>query len=320
MSFYVYEIWDPLVNEPIYVGKGKSSKRDRRYRAHIRDALKVKEDGSYKCSTHKDNRIRKIIRLGGYPTIKIVFKTLNETRAFAKEMDLIKYYGRRDLLEGPLTNLTNGGEGVSGKIATEIERLRKSLSHMGSKNYMYGKKHTPRAIKKIANARRKRTTIYKHTKEWKEKLKDSPLILRTKENSSPIYQIDLSGTIIKKWSSANEAALFFKCNNGNIYTCAKYNHRICRGFYWIYERDAKIIDGKIVNIEELNRKRLTPHIANKIVQYSLDGTLIKIWPSYLSVDKELGLDYTILSNIILKKRKSNIYWGFIWKSPIDVVS
>lgn len=51
---------------------------------------------------------------------------LTEQEAFDKEIELIKKYGRRDLDEGSLTNLTNGGEGMSGYIMPEKtkEKLR----------------------------------------------------------------------------------------------------------------------------------------------------------------------------------------------------
>jgi hypothetical protein len=71
MSFYVYEIWDPLKNEPFYVGKGTMGSSISRYQCHLRDALRSEDE----FHSHKDRRIRKIFSLGAEPLCKIVFET-----------------------------------------------------------------------------------------------------------------------------------------------------------------------------------------------------------------------------------------------------
>ena len=317
MSFYVYELWDPLKNEPFYVGKGKLGVSNPRHLSHLKDSFRKNEKG-YIFNSHRNYRIRKIVQLGAEPISKIVFETEKESVAFEKEKELIKKYGRRDLKTGSLTNNTDGGDGVSGKICSETERLNKSISHRGEKNYMFGKNHTAETIKKIAEARRNRKTVFHHSEEWKKQLKKSSLILRTKEKSLPIYQIDLAGNVVKKWASANEATLALGFpTNSNIYPCAKYNHRIYKKHHWIYEKDAQIVNNKLTNIDDLieKKKRLSANQSREIEQYTMDGVYLKTWASYSEADRILGLDYSILSNIIRGKRKSNIYWGFLWKSP-----
>ena len=314
MSYYVYELWDPIKHEPFYVGKGTVGSKYPRYACHLKGAF-YKKNGKYKNNSHKDHRIRKIISQGYTPEIKIVLEIEEEELAFDKEKELIKLYGRRDLKTGSLTNKTEGGDGVSGRISTEKEKLKKRLSHLGSKNYMYGKKHKFSTIRKMCKKRNQRLNNYRHTKEWKEKLKESQLIVSTKERSNPIYQIDFNGNIVKEWPNANIAAKVLNLKgNGGIYISANSHHRICKGFYWIYKSDAKILDGKLVNINEMNQKRLAPHIGNRVIQHALDGNVLKIWPSFSSAAKTLGLDYTIISNIIRKVRKSNKYGGFLWSS------
>ncbi len=106
--FYVYELHNPIKNLPFYVGKGKEN----RFSHHF-----TKKDRN----KHKSNTINKIVSLGEKVIIKIVFRTNNEIDALNKESELIINYGRCDNKTGILTNLTNGGEGLSGYIqSTEL--------------------------------------------------------------------------------------------------------------------------------------------------------------------------------------------------------
>jgi hypothetical protein len=51
-----------------------------------------------------------------------VFETAVEAEAFAKEIELIALYGRRNTSTGTLFNLTDGGEGASGAVKTEAHK------------------------------------------------------------------------------------------------------------------------------------------------------------------------------------------------------
>ena len=100
--------------EPFYIGKG-FSKREL-------DHLKIAK--SYKLAKncqngHIINKIRKILKLGFEPKIIKSKENLTEKEAFVLEKRLIKTIGRFDLKKGPLTNLTNGGDGLSGFILSK---------------------------------------------------------------------------------------------------------------------------------------------------------------------------------------------------------
>ncbi len=77
-------------------------------------------------------------------------------QAGLKEVELIKKYGRKDLGEGNLVNMTDGGEGIIGKIYTEEYRKKLSDSHIGiqsGKNHpLYGKKHSEESRRKISES------------------------------------------------------------------------------------------------------------------------------------------------------------------------
>lgn len=106
--FYVYELWNPLKNQPFYVGKGY--KRNRSYERYFRHIRNAKLKNTHK--THKENTIIKILKHSLEIGLKIMLETSIEHEAFEKEKQLIKLYGRKDNGTGILTNRTDGGDGL----------------------------------------------------------------------------------------------------------------------------------------------------------------------------------------------------------------
>ena len=89
----------------------------------------------YKCS----KGYRRVSCPQNRSNIVILHKELDEKTAFEYEKKLIQFYGRMDLEEfGILRNLTNGGEGESGRTITEETREK----FMGKNNHFYGKSHS----------------------------------------------------------------------------------------------------------------------------------------------------------------------------------
>lgn len=128
--FYVYVYFDPRftgkyiidgreVNlKPVYIGKGKSS----RVLKHINTKRKTK----------LGNLNRHLISNGILPSYEILKEFENEEDAHTYEVKLIREIGREDLGRGPLYNLTDGGEGVSGRLWSDEE---KHIVSVRSKDY-----------------------------------------------------------------------------------------------------------------------------------------------------------------------------------------
>jgi len=134
-EFYVYLYLDPrkmgeyrygdgvysFEYEPFYVGKGK----DGRKTDHLNEAKRNYTEGNQL----KLNVIRKIWKEGLEPIIIVYKDNLTEDEAIHQfEIPMIAAIGRRDKGLGPLTNLTDGGEGVSGYIMTEEDKLNQSIN------------------------------------------------------------------------------------------------------------------------------------------------------------------------------------------------
>jgi hypothetical protein len=105
-------------NQSVYVGKGTGDR----------------DISHWSRGSHNkpfQDFISHLKRKGLVATCDRVFETDDEAVAFAKEVELIALYGRRDLSTGTLFNRTDGGEGASGVIWTEEQ---KTLAGAVSKN------------------------------------------------------------------------------------------------------------------------------------------------------------------------------------------
>jgi hypothetical protein len=121
--FIVYGLLDPHTNVPFYIGYGKEG---RQY-FHINEA-KSSTSKSRTGNQHKTNKIQKILRSGHEPKIEIYLWTTDHQEAINKEMELIARFGRADKKLGPLTNLTDGGDGRQNFYGATKERHRQRTS------------------------------------------------------------------------------------------------------------------------------------------------------------------------------------------------
>jgi hypothetical protein len=89
---------------------------------------------------------KKIVGKAGY-SVEIILNNVTRKEACEKEVELISFYGRRDLGLGSLVNLTNGGEYNIGRKKTIEERKKIS-------NALKGKPLHPNTIaaKNVANS------------------------------------------------------------------------------------------------------------------------------------------------------------------------
>jgi hypothetical protein len=110
-KFYVYLWRDPSNQTPRYIGKGSG----KRVWDHLYDPKNMK----YQIHNMLAKRFEQ-----GLICLPSIVWVESESEALELETLMIRTIGRFDLGEGPLFNLTDGGEGISGLIRTE-EHCRK---------------------------------------------------------------------------------------------------------------------------------------------------------------------------------------------------
>lgn len=306
--YYVYVYLDPrkpgkyiygnykFNYEPFYIGKGK----DKRITCHL-----FEKNSNNKLKFNKIQKIKRESKKG--VIISKLKSNLLENDAFILETNLILNIGRIDLKTGPLTNLTDGGEGSSNCIFTK-ERC-----------------------KNISNAL----------------INGGNVSGSNNPQSKKLWQYNLDGTLFRLWSYVGEYLKLTNTfgyvtipafNN-------EYNHNndklyeVYKGFIFSYcelsinrFNKLKYNDQKGENNSNYGKhnpdvgKKISQqtkgkyigvdnNLSIKIHQYDIDLNLISIYDSIISAAKIIGCDaghisYTSKFNLNAKKYK--LHRGFIF--------
>jgi hypothetical protein len=146
-NFYVYGHFTKDTHDLFYVGKGK-------------------ENRAYEFNVARTKWWRNVVNKHGI-TVKLLHENLTEEQALFLEKQLIKQHGRRDLSTGSLVNLTDGGEGSSGRVVSVEARNKMSLAKKGKKYTEEHKKKMSDAHKNVSEESKKKMSIVKMGKKRK---------------------------------------------------------------------------------------------------------------------------------------------------------
>ena len=124
--------------------------------------------------------------------------------------------------------------------------------------------------------------------------------------SDAIFQLDLSGNIVKKWEPNADAGRIRDrlADNGYVYgtvkSCCLGDCKTYKGYRWCFEKDYDSISREKTYIG-----KLIP-----IVQLTMDGRLIKKWSSTTEATKDGHLKVSIIRCL---KGKNKQHHGYRWQ-------
>ena len=194
-------------NEPFYIGIGSD---------------KPSQIGTYKRAYNFKVRSNSWKTIGNFIPyrVEILLENMTWEQACEKEIEFIKLYGRRDKGLGPLTNLTDGGEGVYNP--SQETRDKKSKSMTGKIMHNDDSKKNISDNMKLA---------------WKNNPNLAKRIIPKEKISSRkfINQYDLEGNFLKEWRGLGEAADKLGLNRRGICNCCLNVSKTSGGFIWKYK-------------------------------------------------------------------------------------
>jgi len=215
------------------------------------------DDYSRAHTTHKRNQFwKRVVNKTDYHVI-----IYEDDKTWDEVVELEKYwishYGRKNLGEGTLVNLTDGGEGSYGRVLSEEtkrkigkksklkvynDEYRKKLSDTlkGSKNHRYGKKLSKETRKKISESQLGEKHHWYGTKR-PEKVRKK--IGESQPTRKEVCKYDMDFNLIECYISIGSAATENGIGQGNltIYLnkpiITKQNKlRHLGGFIWKYKK------------------------------------------------------------------------------------
>jgi hypothetical protein len=279
-KYYVYVFLDPtrpgdyiygdfkFNHEPFYIGKGCDN---RIISTRIID----------RCSGFKKSKLINLKKSGFDPLVKILVDNLTNEESKQVEIDLILRIGRRDLGIGPLTNLTNGGDGrTCGSNNTKsIEKQRQSLINTNK-------------------IKRENGIIFSVKEETKEKLRkinqgeSNPMFGKTHtEEVREAHSLRVSGM---------NHPMFGRNHGEKTIEKIKENRN------------------KSVNQEEFN-KRSSEFNSKSIIQLSLDGLFICEYSSIKEASEKTGLSESLIGKTCRGKIKNPRKFIFKFKKEEDMI-
>lgn len=187
-DFYVYTHHKATTGEIFYVGKGQGRR--------AWDAAKNKRTAWWHSVARKHG-----VR------VEIAQDGLQEWAAFELEQELIALHGRQDQNNGPLVNLSDGGEGASGATVTPELAIRrgKGISQAWQEKYARGyvsswkgRQHSQKTKEKISRIK-KSTPV---SEKFKAQIGRG---FKPEEMHTPAGRAKLSATLKRKYATGEAA-------------------------------------------------------------------------------------------------------------------
>jgi hypothetical protein len=245
----------------------------------------------YKRAFSKKNRNKiwnRITNKTSY-SVDIIWESESKENVFEKEKEFIKLYGRRDLKEGILCNLTNGGDGSTLLSKSVIKNIVKKNRENGC---------FIRSGEFLVKWNKENGNPYRNKKRDKDYFK----------NVKNYLYNNVSGYFIGSFYNINEVALYLNSKNSIIGDCIRKNKP-----YKDYAIFKEFKGNKIIPLK--NGEKNNWKIVYKL---DLNGNIIHKYDCILNAAKENDLCKSIIHNAIKSKRiKDGFIYSFSEKINID---
>lgn len=280
-------------NEIFYIGVGTKNKGN---------TLKSKYKRAYSKSG-RNNNWKIIVNTYDYK-VEILKEFDNIMDCLKEETALIDLYGRISQNSGILTNIVRDNSEIEEK---RVKNLKLSLEKLKKKTYKYSKKGflleeysslseaaiknntLPTDILNCIIGRNYLTVGFQWKYEKFDKIHSYDDIKR--KLTTNIEQYDFNHKLIKKWNSAEEAAIALNISKSAIRNTLCGLSNTCNGYLWIYEGKT-LID-----------------IPYALEVYDLQNNFIGRYYTFNSAEKQLGLKHNTIS-VYLQRKTSHFKYIF----------
>ena len=258
MKHYLYRHVRLDKNEVFYIGIGTKEKRKSSFKT-----LK----SEYKRAYSKQNRSdfwHHIINKASYE-IEILWETNSKEEIKLKEKEFVKLYGRANIGQGFLCNLTGGGDGATGRKPTEETRRKMrdnsglrnktgELNHLSKTVYVYKitgefvtKYGSYRDCAKHLNIDKGNISQYLSGKiqqcygyVFYNNYKGGSItgVIEVNKRIRSVSCYDKNMNLIQNYNSVSIAAKSVKDQTTNISKCCNEYSKTCKGLYWRYNTES----------------------------------------------------------------------------------
>ena len=217
-------------------------------------------------------------------------------------------------------NMTDGGEGASGRTISEETRklmgkIAKERLSVPENNPFYGKKHTeeskekmrvyaknrpPEFNKMLSDIAKERFSKPENCPMFGKHLSDSAKQIISDTHSIPVIQLTLFGDFVNEYKSSDEVEAILGIDSSSVRRCCTGNQLSAGGFQWV-EKEKYNPSNTYVYIDP----SLVP-----VVQLSPDGTFIAEYQSIIDAHKATGVGESDIRRCCASDFRTA--GGFIW--------
>lgn len=297
---YIYLITN-TVNNKIYVGQHQYNKK------HL--------DKSYHGSGSILKKAQDKYGLDKFKTIILDWaESIDDLNT--KEEHWISYFDSFNSRYG--YNMTAGGGGTKGFIASEDTKRKLSELRIGSNNSFFGKHHTEESKQKIRNnlPNLSGENNPNFGKMWNNEQRSNNNTARA------VVQLTLDGKFVREYSYMGKASSYgFKPNP--IGLCCRGSKPSYKGFRWMFKEDyyTALENGGIKDVATVINQGFKKGVCVvepiQVVQLTLDNRYVKTFNSLGDANASLGIQRSSCSISNCCKGRNKTAYGFKWMYKED---